>query len=114
MFRDAAIILDLCKAARLIGDFMRGMERSSFEVDAKTQSAVLHQIMILGEGANRLSSPFRDGHPEVPWRLMIGMRNRLIHGYDDVDLDEVWNTAAKEVPALLAALERFNITEESP
>jgi uncharacterized protein with HEPN domain len=83
------------------------MDRITFSEDAKTQSAVLHQVMVLGEAANRLSETFREEHTEIPWRLMIGMRNRLIHGYDDVDLDEVWNTATRDVPALLQALEAF-------
>ena len=55
MSRDAAIILDIRKAAELIGAFVRGLDRAAFETDVKTQSAVLHQIMVLGEAARRLS-----------------------------------------------------------
>lgn len=109
MSRDAAIVLDICKAAELIGEFVHGLDRAAFEKDVKTQSAVLHQIMVLGEAATRLSESFRDALAEIPWRLMIGMRNRLIHGYDDVDLDEVWATATRDVPALLRGLSRLDV-----
>jgi uncharacterized protein with HEPN domain len=111
MSRDAAIVLDIRKAAELIGEFVRGHDRATFDKDAKTQSAVLHQIMVLGEAANRLSESLRHELADVPWRLMIGMRNRLIHGYDDVDLDEVWATATKDVPALLRDLARLDVDE---
>ncbi len=60
--------------------------------------------MVLGEAANRLSEAFRGRRSQIPWRLMIGMRNRLIHGYDEVDMEEVWNTAERDVPSLLVAL----------
>jgi uncharacterized protein with HEPN domain len=109
MSRDAAIVLDIRNAAELIGEFVRGVDRVAFDSDVKTQSAILHQIMVLGEAANRLSESFRDLLADVPWRLMIGMRNRLIHGYDDVDLDEVWATATKDVPALLRELVRLDV-----
>ena len=109
MSRDAAIVLDIRKAAQLIGDFVRNMDRVAFDSDVKTQSAVLHQIMVLGEAANRLSEGLRDELADVPWRLVIGMRNRLIHGYDDVDLDEVWATATRDMPALLRKLARLDV-----
>jgi uncharacterized protein with HEPN domain len=66
----------------------------------KTQSAVLHQLLVLGEAVKRLSGDFRDAHPEVPWRLIAGMRDKLIHHYDSVDLDEVWRVAERDIPYL--------------
>ena len=75
------------------------------EDDLKTQSAVLHQLMLFGEGVKRLSDEFRDEHPEIPWRLIAGMRDRLIHSYDEVDLDQVWKTVGEDLPALIASIE---------
>lgn len=69
------------------------------------QSAVLHRLLVLGEAAKRISRPFRAAHPEIPWSQMAGMRDRLIHGYDEVDLDEVWRTVTRDVPALLEQIE---------
>jgi uncharacterized protein with HEPN domain len=105
MPRDEAILLDIARAARLVLEFKQNLDKAVFLQDIKTQSAVLHQLMVLGEAVKRLSSDFRTGHPEIPWVLIAGMRDKLIHGYDIVDLDEVWRTADTDVPALLSLLE---------
>jgi len=102
--KDTATLLDIARAARLILEFKGDLEKRGFLEDLKTQSAILHQLMVIGEAVKRLSATFRQRHPEIPWALMAGMRNSLIHGYDAVDFDEVWGTAASDIPALLAAL----------
>jgi uncharacterized protein with HEPN domain len=104
MSRDEATLLDIAHAARLTLDFIAGMDKAAFFADAKTQSAVLHQLTVLGEAVKRLSRPFRDQHPILPWPPITGMRDHLIHGYDAVDLDEVWNTATSNVPDVLAKI----------
>ena len=81
------------------------MDEAQFLDDIKTQSSVLHQLMVLGEGVKRLSDDFRSRHPEIPWTLMAGMRDKLIHGYDIVDLEEAWKTANCDVPDLFQWLE---------
>lgn len=85
--------------------FVRGMERRAFERDERTQSAVLYQLTILGEAAKRVSDPFRQQHPEVPWRKMSGTRDRIVHEYDRVSLDRVWEVLKDDLPALISALE---------
>jgi len=104
MSRDEATLLDLERAARLIIDFTRGMDVEDFLDDVKTQSAVLHQLLVLGEAVKRLSPAFRGRYPNIPWSLIAGMRDNLIHEYDTVDLDEVWSTAERDVPRLLLSL----------
>jgi uncharacterized protein with HEPN domain len=104
MQRDAATLLDIVQAAQLIVEFMQGIDRAAFEHDLKTQSAVLHQLMVMGEAVKRLSSELRERYSEIPWTLVAGMRDRLIHGYDAVDKDEVWKTATVDVPNLLRPL----------
>ena len=101
MQRDAATLLDIVQAAQLIIEFMQGIDRTAFERDLKTRSAVLHQLMVIGEAVKRLSCELRGRHPEIPWTLIAGMRDRLIHRYDAVDEDEVWKTATVDVPNLL-------------
>jgi len=71
------------------------------------QSAVIWQLEIIGEATKRLSIPFRDNHPDIPWQKMAGMRDILIHAYDAVDLDEVWNAANQSIPRLIEQLEPF-------
>lgn len=102
---DRATVLDLVQAARLVVNFRGDMEKATFLKDRKTQSAVLHQLLIIGEATKRLSESFRTHHPDIPWKLMAGMRDKLIHAYDEADLDEVWNTATVDVPRLLPTLE---------
>ncbi|MEX2138381.1 MAG: DUF86 domain-containing protein [Pirellulales bacterium] len=104
MSRDDATIGDIVKCCDLIGQFIAGQDRDAFLADVKTQSAVLHQLLIIGEAAKRLSQDFRDQRSAIPWRKIAGMRDKLIHGYDAVDLEEVWKTAVTDVPILAAAL----------
>ncbi len=81
------------------------MEEADFQQDEKTQSAVLHQILIIGEATKRVSSEFREQHPDIPWKLMAGMCDVVIHAYDSVDLSQVWKTATVEVPDLLGSIQ---------
>ena len=112
MSRDRATLLDIAKAAGLVIEFTRGMDRGAFLNDVKTQSAVLHQLLILGEAVKRLSTEFRAGHPEIPWQLIAGMRDKLVHEYNEVDLDEVWRTVQREVPPLRRFIEPLLPSEE--
>ncbi|MGB9880094.1 MAG: DUF86 domain-containing protein [Anaerolineae bacterium] len=105
MPRDDATLLDIAKAARSIATFISGMAKEDFLTDPKTQSAVLYQLLVMGEAVKRLSREFRLRHRDIPWSLIAGMRDLLIHGYDIVDWNEVWKTATQDVPDLLAKLE---------
>jgi uncharacterized protein with HEPN domain len=105
MPRDEAVLLDIDRAARLVLEFKQGIDKDSFLEDIKTQSAILHQLMVMGEAVKRLSLDLRTKHPEIPWSLVARMRDKLIHGYDIVDLNEVWKTADTDVPELLRLIE---------
>lgn len=76
--------------------------RDHFEADEDVQFAVVHLIEIVGEAVTHVSSDLRASHPEIPWRAVAGMRNRVVHGYFDIDHSLVWNAAEHEVPALAA------------
>ncbi|NTU62465.1 MAG: DUF86 domain-containing protein [Chloroflexi bacterium] len=105
MQRDETTLLDIAEAARLVVSFVQDMSKAVFLDDYKTQSAVLYQLIVMGEAVKRLSSEFRAQYIEIPWSLIAGMRDHLIHGYDIVDWDEVWKTATSDVPDLLAKIE---------
>ncbi len=105
MSRDDATLLDILRAAGLAQEFCAGLDKAGFLTDLKTQAATLHELLVLGEATKRLSAGFRDEHPDVPWKAIAGMRDRLLHGYGDVDLDLVWKTLDEDVPALIARLE---------
>jgi uncharacterized protein with HEPN domain len=105
MSHDEIILLDIIRATRLAIEFTQGMDKNTFLQDIKTQSAVLHQLMVMGEAVKRLSTSYRNQHAQIPWKLMAGMRDKLIHGYDIVDLNEVWKTIEVDVPQVLPLLE---------
>ncbi|MGA2770078.1 MAG: DUF86 domain-containing protein [Bryobacteraceae bacterium] len=105
MPRDEAHLLDILKAARLAIEFKGPAEKAEFLEDAKTQSAVLHQLLVIGEAVKRISPEFRAAHPEVSWKLIAGTRDKLIHFYEGVDLDEVWKMVSSDLPQLIRWIE---------
>jgi uncharacterized protein with HEPN domain len=107
MPRDEVTLSDIVEACRAIEEFLQGIDRETFLEDRKTRSATLHELLVLGEATKRLSQEFRAGHSEIPWSAMAGMRDVLIHGYDQVDLEQVWKSASVEVPQILSDLERL-------
>jgi len=105
MPRNDAILLDMLIASRRVIEFIGNQDRSAFQTDRKTQSAVLHQLLLIGEAAKRLSGDFRAQHPRIPWKAITGLRDRLIHAYDRVDLTVVWDTCREDIPKLIAFLD---------
>lgn len=73
-----------------------------FLTDVKTQDSCIRKLEIIGEAASKVTNDLREHHPEVPWRLMVGLRNRLIHEYLGVDLGTIWQTASESIPKLRA------------
>jgi uncharacterized protein with HEPN domain len=102
--RDDATLLDIARAATLVHEFVADLSPEAFRNDPKTYSAVQHQLLVLGKAVKRLSRGFRAQHPEIPWSLVAGMRDHLIHGYDTVDLDAVWMTATPDIPELIVQI----------
>lgn len=105
MDRDAPHILDIVGSARLVQAYLEGVTRDAFMKNVQLQDSVIRRLEIIGEAAGRISVSFRERHPAIPWSRMIGMRNRMIHTYDAVDLDIVWTTVQERIPELLALFE---------
>jgi uncharacterized protein with HEPN domain len=101
---DDALREDILLAAEAIAEFIVGLTEADFIASALVQSAVIRQLEVIGEAAKRLSPEFRSAHSHVPWRQVAGMRDRLIHGYDDIDLITVWEAAIRDVPHLVRML----------
>jgi uncharacterized protein with HEPN domain len=88
-------------------DFVKGLDKNDFFEDKRTQQAVIMSVIIIGEAATKVMegyAGFVQAHPEVPWRGMRGMRNRIAHGYFDINLDVVWDTVQTALPDLLEQL----------
>ena len=77
---------------------------AAFLADHKTQDAVIRNFEVIGEAAKRVPPEYRAAHPSIPWQLMAGFRDVLIHGYEGVDLTRVWITATQDLPAVRAAI----------
>lgn len=99
-----AYLHDMTAAARRAREFVKGMDAEAFEQSELHQAAVVKQLEIVGEGANRVSPGFRDAHPEIPRKLIIGMRHRLIHDYTRIDIPTVWETTQNDLEVLIQQL----------
>ncbi len=100
-------------AAREAVSFGRGRSRADLNRNRLLTLGLLKCIEILGEAAARIGPETQSRHPQIPWVDIVGMRNRLIHVYFDIDLDLVWDTVTKDRPPLIAELERILGAEAS-
>lgn len=95
-------------AARSVARFIDGRRKEDLEQDEMLRFALVYAIQTIGEAARNVSDAQQKQMPNIPWRQVIGMRNRLVHAYIDVDLDLLWTTCAEAVPALAKQLESFD------
>jgi uncharacterized protein with HEPN domain len=95
---------DICIAIDRIITYTSRITRSDFGNDPKTQDAVIRNLEILGEAVKNLPETFKDTYPFVPWKRIVGMRDKLIHHYFGVSLDIVWTTATEDIPEIRPVL----------
>ena len=107
MHRDAAYLLDILLHAKDAQNFTSNMDKEAFFEDYKCQLAVIRCLEVMGEAVKRLSKDIQKEHPEIPWTSIAGMRDILIHAYNKVDLEEVWNTIKQDIPMLIPILEKL-------
>jgi uncharacterized protein with HEPN domain len=101
---DVTLLYDIRTATEKALAYVDGMTFDDFDDDERTQDAVIRQMEIIGEAAKRVSTSFRESHPDVPWKDLTGMRDVLAHQYDGVDIDIVWETVESDFPNLLDAV----------
>jgi uncharacterized protein with HEPN domain len=104
---DSARLRHMRDAAREAISFARGKQRADLDNDRQLALAILKCIEIVGEASAAISTETTSRYPEIPWRQIRGMRNRLVHGYYEIDLDVVWDTVVHDLGPLLVALERI-------
>jgi uncharacterized protein with HEPN domain len=88
-------------------DFARDETRATLNKDRKLEFALVKAIEIVGEAASKVSTECCESLPQIPWSNIIGMRNRLIHAYFDINLDILWKTITEDLPPLVAELEKI-------
>lgn len=111
MPRDQAHLADILLSARRAIEYVSTKEKKEFLQDQQCQDAVIRRLEIVGEAARRVSEPTRLFLSKLPWTSLIGMRNLLIHEYDGVDLEIVWETVQRDLPKLVAALEAISLDD---
>lgn len=101
---DRVRILHMIETTETALGFVAGRDRTELESNPMLLFALVRAIEVIGEAASRVSAETRTRAPQIPWPLIVAMRNRLVHAYFDVDRDILWRTAAEELPALLPVL----------
>jgi uncharacterized protein with HEPN domain len=101
---DVTRVRHIRDAAQEAVGFLKARTRSDLDMDRQLSLSLIHLLEIIGEAASGVSEEYRKNHPQIPWPQMIRMRNRLIHGYFDINLDIVWQTVTHDLPMLLNLL----------
>ncbi len=101
MNQNESYLLDIAKLCQTILRLTSNMTELEFQHDERTQLAILYEITILGEVVKRLSAEFRNQHSTIEWKKITGMRDRLVHNYNEVKFDLVWEVIKTNIPELL-------------
>jgi len=107
MPRDDTYLVDILESAKIALSYVFDKTWDQFEEDLQCQDAVVRRIEIIGEAAPRVSQGTRDKYAHIPWREMTSMRNLVIHEYDAVDINQVWDTLQNKIPPLIKDLAKI-------
>ncbi len=105
MWRDKQALLDILKATQQVLQYAQGLTPAELRQNDEKQAAILYRLIIIGEATKRLSTDFRGQHSILPWRQMAGLRDVVIHDYDELDTDILWNVITLNLPGILPLLE---------
>jgi uncharacterized protein with HEPN domain len=98
---------DMIRFARNVQTYTEGMDQAAFVASGISYDATLRNLELIGEAATHVPEDVQTQHADIPWRLVIATRNRLIHGYLGIDDDTVWSIIQEDIPDLLSALEQI-------
>ncbi len=99
--RDLDYLGDIVEAMEEVAEFIAGMSEDQFMYDRKTQRAVVRDLEVIGEAAKALSDDVRSQNPQIPWKGLAGVRDKMIHHYFGLDYQVIWTIASDELPVLL-------------
>jgi uncharacterized protein with HEPN domain len=114
MSHDKASMHDIIESFELAMRYLGGRTAQELGADSEKLDAIIRRIEIIGEATKRLTRAFCDAHPQVPWREMAGMRDRVIHAYDRVDVHQVHAAVSARMPELIDELRRLRETLPDP
>ncbi|MCD6256889.1 DUF86 domain-containing protein [Candidatus Aerophobetes bacterium] len=100
---------DILNSIKDIESFIENMDFKDFSKDKKTINAVIRSIEVIGEAAKNIPKSIRDKHPQVPWKKMAGMRDKMIHEYFGVDIEILWKTVKEDIPSLKPLMKKISI-----
>ncbi|MDY0329782.1 MAG: DUF86 domain-containing protein [Thiomonas sp.] len=103
---------DMIGFAEKVLVYTQGLDQAGFEASGLNYDATLRNLELIGEAATHIPEPARQAHPEIPWRMVIATRNRLIHGYLGIDNDTLWSIIQDDVPKLLQQLKSMREKSE--
>jgi uncharacterized protein with HEPN domain len=104
MQRDKESVLDIAESIQKIFSYTANVTLEDFLADDEKQDAVLRRILIIGEATKRLSAQFRQNYSEIPWRDIAGIRDVIVHDYNRVDVEAIWDVIQSDLPALMTFL----------
>jgi uncharacterized protein with HEPN domain len=104
MKRNLQFLLDMLQSAELIMTYMAQCSKAEFVENVQLQDSVIRRLLVIGEAARRVSEATRQTLPNISWQEINGMRNRLVHEYDDINLNIVWDVIQSEIPSLIKEL----------
>jgi uncharacterized protein with HEPN domain len=105
MLRDSQALIDILTGIQQVLRYTQGLKRENLQQDDEKQAAILYRLIVIGEATKRLSNQFREQHPNIPWRQMAGLRDVVIHDYDELDFDILWNVIRVNMPDILPQLQ---------
>ncbi|MGB3236880.1 MAG: DUF86 domain-containing protein [Geitlerinemataceae cyanobacterium] len=104
MARDKESLLDIVEAIEKILAYTKGIRFEEFQIDDEKQDAVLRRILVIGEATKRLSAEFKTRHSQIPWKDIAGMRDIVVHDYNRLDLETIWDVVQNDLPELIQFL----------
>ena len=110
---DIVALGDMLDAASEVEQILLGLDRHIFDMERTYQLSILHLLQTIGEAARSVSEEWRSNHPEVDWPNIVGLRNRIVHDYRNVNFNRVWEIATVEIPVLIEAL-RLSMPSDPP
>ena len=105
MSRDRQALIDISTAIKQTLQYAQGIERQDLQQNDEKQASILYRLIIVGEATKRLSLSLREQHPTVLWRQMAGLRDVVIHDYDELDFDILWNVIHLNLPEILPEIQ---------